>query len=105
MSAPRPAGAGRPPRGSRKVAEPHFLETSQRDSNAAVTARPASLLQTMRAVGWSFFGIRRAAGYEEDVQRLNPVHVVIAGVFGAALFVLALVLLVRWVVGSGAALG
>ncbi len=26
MSAPRPAEAGRPPRGSRKVAEPHFLE-------------------------------------------------------------------------------
>ncbi len=27
MSAPRPAEAGRPPRGSRKVAEPHFLES------------------------------------------------------------------------------
>ncbi len=27
MSAPRPAQAGRPPRGSRKVAQPHFLET------------------------------------------------------------------------------
>ena len=26
MSAPRPAAAGRPPRGSRKVAKPHFLE-------------------------------------------------------------------------------
>ena len=29
MSAPRPAGAGRPPRGSRKVAKPHFLESEQ----------------------------------------------------------------------------
>ncbi len=28
MSAPRPAEAGRPPRGSRKVAEPHFLEST-----------------------------------------------------------------------------
>ena len=28
MNAPRPAGAGRPPRGSRKVAEPFFLETA-----------------------------------------------------------------------------
>ena len=27
MSAPRPAEAGRPPRGSRKVAKPHFLES------------------------------------------------------------------------------
>ena len=29
MSAPRPAEAGRPPRGSRKVAKPHFLESRQ----------------------------------------------------------------------------
>ena len=28
MNAPRPAGAGRPPRGSRKVAKPHFLESA-----------------------------------------------------------------------------
>jgi hypothetical protein len=43
-------------------------------------------------------------GYAQDVSKLNPVHVVIiAGVLGAAAFVLALVLLVRWVVGSGVA--
>ena len=62
--------------------------------------RPASLLQTLRAVAWSFFGIRRSAGHAQDVQKLNPVHVIMAGVVGAALFVLALVLLVR---GSSAA--
>ena len=37
------------------------------------------------------------------MQKLNPVHVVVAGVIGAALFVLALVLLVQWVIGSGVA--
>jgi hypothetical protein len=37
------------------------------------------------------------------VQKLNPVHVVIAGVLGAMLFIAALVLLVRWVIGSGVA--
>ncbi len=68
-------------------------------------ARRGSFLQTMRAVGWSFFGVRRGADHERDVQRLNPVHVVIAGIVGAALFVTALVLLVRWVVGSGVAAG
>jgi hypothetical protein len=68
-------------------------------------ARRGSFLQTMRAVGWSFFGVRRGADHERDVQRLNPVHVVIAGIVGAALFVTALVLLVRWVVGSGVATG
>jgi hypothetical protein len=67
------------------------------------TQRPASLLHTMRAVAWSFFGIRRSSGYAEDVQRLNPVHVLIGGIIGAALFVGAIVLLVRWVVSSGVA--
>jgi amino acid transporter len=65
--------------------------------------RPASLLQTVRAVAWSFFGVRRSAGLAEDVRKLNPVHVVVAGVVGALLFILVLVLLVRWVVGSGVA--
>ena len=68
-----------------------------------VAARKGSLLQTMRAVAWSFFGVRRSADYAQDVAKLNPVHVIIAGVVGAALFVLALVLLVQWVVGSGVA--
>jgi hypothetical protein len=66
-------------------------------------ARRGSLLQTMRAVAWSFFGVRRSADYAQDVQKLNPVHVIIAGVLGAGLFVVALLLLVRWVVGSGVA--
>ena len=66
-------------------------------------ARPASFLQTVRAVAWSFFGVRRGADYESDVAKLNPVHVIIAGVIGAAFFVLVLVLLVQWVIGSGVA--
>ena len=69
----------------------------------AAARRPASLLQTMRAVAWSFLGIRRSSGYEQDVQRLNPVHVVIGGIVGAALFVVAIVMLVSWVVKSGVA--
>ena len=66
-------------------------------------ARKGSFLQTMRAVGWSFFGVRRSADYAQDVAKLNPVHVIIAGIIGAGLFVTALVFLVKWVVGSGVA--
>jgi hypothetical protein len=68
-------------------------------------SRKGSFLQTMRAVAWSFFGVRRSADYANDVQKLNPVHLVIAGVLGAILFITVLVLLVRWVVGSGVAAG
>jgi hypothetical protein len=66
-------------------------------------SRPASLLQTVRAVAWSFFGIRRSADHAQDMQKLNPLHVVVVGVIGAALFVLALALLVQWVISSGVA--
>jgi len=76
---------------------------TQPDGLKEAVARPASLLQTFRAVAWSFFGIRRSAGHAQDMQKLNPVHVVVAGVISAAMFVLALVLLVRWVIGSGVA--
>ncbi len=65
--------------------------------------RKGSFVQTARAVAWSFFGIRKGSEYEKDVDQLNPVHVVIAGVLGAAMFVLALVALVSWVLSSGVA--
>jgi len=70
------------------------------DLHGAAT-RPASFVQTIRAVGWAFFGVRKRAGYEQDVQKLNPVHVIVAGVLAAALFIGTLVMVVRWVVGSG----
>ena len=68
-----------------------------------VTARKGSWLQTAKAVAWSFLGIRRRADYARDVEKLNPIHVVIAGIVGAALFVVVLVVLVRWIVSSGVA--
>lgn len=71
----------------------------------AATERPVSFARTVKAVAWSFLGIRKRAGYEHDVQKLNPVHVIVAGILGAILFILALVALVRWVVGSGVAGG
>jgi preprotein translocase subunit Sec61beta len=66
--------------------------------SAAVPARKAGFLQTMRAVLWSFFGVRKRAGYEQDAAQLNPVHVVIAGIITAIIFVLVLVMVVRFVV-------
>jgi hypothetical protein len=65
--------------------------------------RPMSFMQTVKAVAWSFVGLRRSAGYRQDVQKLNPIHVIVVGVIGAVLFVLALAALVQWVVGSGVA--
>lgn len=65
--------------------------------------RPLSFLQTVKAVAWSFVGLRKGAGYQQDMQKLNPVHVIVAGIIGAVLFVLTIVALVRWVIASGVA--
>lgn len=65
--------------------------------------RKLSFFQTLRAVAWSFFGVRKSSEYEKDVSQLNPVHLIIAGVLAALLFIGALLALVRWVVGTGVA--
>jgi len=64
--------------------------------------RKASFGATMKAVFWSFFGVRKRKDYESDAARLNPVHVIIAGILGAAIFVTVLVIVVRLVVRSAA---
>ncbi|HEY8706928.1 MAG TPA: DUF2970 domain-containing protein [Burkholderiaceae bacterium] len=65
--------------------------------------RKGSFLQTMKAVAWSFFGVRKSGEFEKDVGQLNPLHVVVAGVIGAILFIVALLVLVNWVLSSGVA--
>ncbi|GAA0767620.1 DUF2970 domain-containing protein [Ideonella azotifigens] len=77
--------------------------TDKPAAEPSLLARKGSFLGTLKAVAWSFFGVRRGTDYERDLGQLNPLHLVVAAVIGAALFVLALVLLANWVVGSGAA--
>lgn len=57
--------------------------------------RKGSFLATMKAVFWSFFGVRKRKDYERDAANLNPVHVIIAGLIGVALFIGILMLAVR----------
>jgi hypothetical protein len=61
-------------------------------------ARTASFGATMKAVFWSFFGIRRRKDYEHDSANLNPVHVIIGALLGVAIFIGVLVMLVRFAV-------
>jgi Protein of unknown function (DUF2970) len=71
--------------------------SQQPDKNDPVR-RKASLGQTARAVFWSFFGVRKRAHYESDGARLNPVHVIVMGILGAALFIGVLLVIIKWVV-------
>ncbi len=66
------------------------------------TPRTASPLQVAKAVFWSFLGIRKRAAHESDVTQLKLAHVIVAGLIGAAIFVLSLVLLVKFVISRAA---
>ena len=63
-----------------------------------VTSRPPGFLYTLRAVLWGFLGVRRKSDYQEDLVKLNPLHLVLMGVVVTFAFVAGLMLLVRWVV-------
>jgi hypothetical protein len=57
----------------------------------------ASLPRTVRAVLWSFVGIRKNSEYQEDLGKLNPFHVIAVALVAVALFVGGLIALVNWV--------
>ena len=59
----------------------------------------SSLLGTVKAVAWSFVGIRKNSEYQKDLASLNPLHIIVVALVAVALLVLALIVLVRWVVG------
>ena len=62
--------------------------------------RNASFAATLKAVLWSFLGIRKNSDHAQDTARLNPVHVIIAGVIGALIFIATLVIIVKSVVAK-----
>jgi hypothetical protein len=64
------------------------------------TQRKASFGATMKAVFWSFFGVREKSDYEKDAAQLNPVHVLIAGLIGVLIFIATLVTIVHFVVAK-----
>ena len=60
--------------------------------------KTASFGRTVKAVLWSFFGVRKGSDYERDAAQLNPVHVIVAALIGALIFVVVLILIVKSVV-------
>ena len=69
-------------------------------STSQLTQRRGSIWRTIKAVSWSFVGLRARGDYEKDVEQLNPVHIVIVGLVGVLVFVGSLIVLATWVVGK-----
>ncbi|MEY3200579.1 MAG: hypothetical protein RIR70_129 [Pseudomonadota bacterium] len=54
-------------------------------------------LRAAIAVLWAFLGVRGQRGYEVDLTTLKPAQIIVAGILGGIIFVLTLVLLVRFI--------
>ena len=69
--------------------------------NKPVAPQPKlALWPTIKAVAWSFLGVRKNSEFQADIGRLNPYAIIAVGLVGAVLFVLTLIALVNWVVAK-----
>jgi hypothetical protein len=62
--------------------------------------KQSSFLQSMKAVMWGFLGVRKQSGLQDDAASLSLVHIILAGILGAVIFMAALLLIVKMVVSS-----
>ena len=62
--------------------------------------RSGSFWRSIKVVAWSFFGIRKSSESQEDIDQVNPFHIIVAGIAGALIFVFGLIVLVNWVVAK-----
>ncbi len=64
---------------------------------------PASLLEVVGAVFWSFFGVRRGNAMRRDAVAIRPHQVIIVGIVLAVVFVVTLLVLVRVIISAAGA--
>lgn len=61
---------------------------------------PTSVWHSVKLVAWSFLGIRSKTAYQDDLSKVNPMHVVAVGLVAVLLLVVGLISLVNWVVAK-----
>jgi amino acid transporter len=59
-----------------------------------------SLLRSVKAVAWSFLGIRKSSDFQEDIEKITPLQVLGVGLVAGLLFVIGLIVLVNLVVAK-----
>jgi len=64
------------------------------------SVKPASFLEAIKTVAFGALGVRRRADHERDTSRSKPIHIIVAGIIAAALFILTLITVVRIVVAT-----
>jgi len=79
---------------------PEDAKARTRGSAANAGTSVGAIFRTIKAVAWSFIGIRKSSAYQEDLSKLNPLHIIAVALVAVALFVGGLVLLVNWIVAK-----
>ncbi len=69
------------------------------DDGQGTPPRKGRFVDTLKAVGWAFFGVRKGRSHEHDMRQLNPVHVILVGALLAAVFIVVLVMVARFAAG------
>ena len=59
-----------------------------------------SLVRSIKAVAWSFLGIRKSSEFQEDIDKITPLHVLGVGLVAVFVFVISLIVLVNLVVAK-----
>ena len=62
--------------------------------------RKTPWLRTIQAVLWSFVGLRKNSESQQDIEKLNPFHIIGVAIGAVFLFILGLIALVNWVVAQ-----
>lgn len=70
------------------------------DDIRELSQRKLNFFQTLKAVLWGFFGVRKGKGYQEDISKLNPVHLIIAAIIATILFVVGLVMIAKFFINQ-----
>lgn len=65
------------------------------DNLRKLSRRKMSLGQTLKAIAWGAFGVRRSKEHNEDIATLNPVVLIIAALIATIIFVIALIFIAR----------
>lgn len=62
--------------------------------------KKATFVGAVKTVLSAFFGVRRRGDHEEETVQLKPVHIIVTGLIAGLLFVVGLLLLVRFILSQ-----
>jgi hypothetical protein len=63
-------------------------------------SKKPGFLYSVKAVLWSFVGLRRKRDFDEDQQGMNPLHIIVAALLAVAVFIGVLITIVKLVVAK-----